>query len=122
MIYVDSNYRRQGIATKMFNRLRNEFPDYYIDWGYTLQDGEKLKNALTKEVVNKEYIELSNKIHKIDNELQKIEQNMDNAEWFDDSIQEERDLIGIKWEQLYDEKRELEDEIQDIRPYLTVWK
>lgn len=122
MIEVGDDFRRRGIATKMFNKLRNEYPDYYIDWGYTLPDGEKLKQALTDTIENPEYIELKSKIDKMDEELEELERYANDDDWLEQSTQEEREAIGDKWDQLYDEKRDLENELQDIRRWITTWK
>ena len=121
MIQVDISFRRQGIATKMFNKLRSEYNDYYVDWGYTLPDGEKLKQSLTYEKDNPEYVKLSKEFDYVSKELEHLESLLNDENWLE-SHRDVMDSIGSKWEFLYDRKREIADDLYDMRPTLTTWR
>ena len=43
-IHVEEEFRRQGIAKMMYQKLKEENPD--IDWGMTTPDGTILKESL----------------------------------------------------------------------------
>lgn len=45
MIETAPNYRRQGIATRMMDRLKAEFPGRVVKWGSTTPEGEAFKRA-----------------------------------------------------------------------------
>ena len=121
MIYVSPDFRRQKIATKMFDKLRKDYSDYYVDWGYTLEDGEKLKQVLTYERDNPEYVKLSKEFNTISKELEQLESILNDDEWLE-LHRDEIESIGDKWESLYDRKREIADELYDLRPTLTTWR
>lgn len=122
MIEVKPEYRRQGIATQMFNFLRNEFSEYYVDWGFTTPDGTKLKEKLTTTIKNPEYDNLEKSINILNNLLSKYETKLNDDEWLENTPQEEINKIGDKWQMLYSKKRDLEYDIQDLREYITTWK
>jgi GNAT superfamily N-acetyltransferase len=121
MIEVGDDFRRRGIATKMLNKLREDYPDYYVDWGYVLPDGEKLKQVLTYERDNPEYVKLSKEFNTISKELEQLESILNDDDWLE-SHRDEIDSVGDKWESLYDRKREIADELYDLRPTLTTWR
>lgn len=122
MIKVEPDYRRQGIATQMFNYLKSEYPEYYVDWGYTTTDGTKLKDALTITTKNKDYENKEKTIAILDDLLAKLESKLNNDEWLDTTPQEEILKVSDKWQLYYDKKRDLEYDLSDMREYITVWK
>jgi hypothetical protein len=122
MIKVEPDYRRQGIATQMFNYLKSEYPEYYVDWGYTTTDGTKLKEALTITTKNKDYENKEKTIAILDDLLAKLESKLNNDEWLDTTPQEEILKVSDKWQLYYDKKRDLEYDLSDMREYITVWK
>ena len=122
MIEVKPEYRRQGIATQMFNFLRKEFADYYVEWGFTTSDGTQLKDKLTVTVKNPEYDNLEKSINTLSNLLSKCEEKLNDDEWLESAPQEEINRVSNRWQLLYDKKRDLEYDIQDLREYLTTWK
>lgn len=125
MIEVSKEYRRRGIATKMLNMLRSEYPDYYVDWGYTLEDGTKLKDALTTTEENPEYTKLKQELDSVSARKLEIERFLDNLFSDDEQDESNRDLIdeyGEEWDRLHHREWELQNELSDIRQYITVWK
>lgn len=122
MIEVKPEYRRQGIATQMFDFLRKEFADYYVEWGFTTSDGTQLKEKLTNTIKNPEYDNLEKSINTINNLLSKCEEKLNDDEWLESVPQEEINRVSNRWQLLYDKKRDLEYDIQDLREYLTTWK
>jgi GNAT superfamily N-acetyltransferase len=122
MVEVKPEYRRQGIATQMFNFLRNEFSDYYIEWGFTTPDGTRLKEALTITTKNKDYENKEKTIAILDDLLAKLESKLNDDEWLDTTPQEEILKVSDKWQLYYDKKRDLEYDLSDMREYITVWK
>lgn len=121
MIEVSKDYRRQGIAAKMFSKLRSEYPDYYVDCGYTLEDGSKLKDALTTTIENQDYINIEKEIESIDSQLSELESVLNDDDWLERN-RDKIDELGSQWESLYDRKRDLQDELSDVRQYITMWK
>lgn len=121
MIEVNPEYRRQGIATRMFDYLKFEFPNFYVEWGFTTADGEKLRNALTVTIENEEYTELENRITEIDNQITELEAKFDD-DWLNSVPKDEYLMDCDMWQSLYDEKKNLDDKLSDIRKYITVWK
>ena len=122
MIEVKPEYRRQGIATQMFNFLRKEFTDYYVEWGFTTSDGTQLKDKLTVTVKNPEYDNLEKSINTLSSLLSKCEEKLNDDEWLESAPQEEINRVSNRWQLLYDKKRDLEYDIQNLREYLTTWK
>ena len=122
MIEVKPEYRRQGIATQMFNFLRKEFADYYVEWGFTTSDGTQLKDKLTVTVKNPEYDNLEKSINTLSSLLSKCEEKLNDDEWLESAPQEEINRVSNRWQLLYDKKRDLEYDIQNLREYLTTWK
>ena len=45
-IEVDESHRRNGVGSGLVQRLRDEFPDEQINWGYTTTDGTALREHL----------------------------------------------------------------------------
>ena len=122
MIQVDDKHKRQGIATKMLYRLRDEYPGYYVDWGLTTEDGAQLYNKLCKTELNPEYENIQKALETCQTLLNDCESKLNNDEWLENSSQQQIDKVGHRWEKLYDKKRDLEDKLQDIREYITVWR
>ena len=122
MIKVDDNYKRQGIATKMLYQLRDQYKDYYVDWGMTTPDGTKLYNKLCKTEPNPEYENIQKALETCQTLLDDCESKLNNDEWLENSSQQQIDKVGHRWEKLYDKKRDLEDKLEDMRQYITVWR
>jgi hypothetical protein len=102
--------------------LKSEYPEYYVDWGYTTTDGTKLKEALTITTKNKDYENKEKTIAILDDLLAKLESKLNNDEWLDTTPQEEILKVSDKWQLYYDKKRDLEYDLSDMREYITVWK
>ena len=122
MIEVSPQYRRKGIATGMLNEIRSNYPNHYVDWGWTTEDGEYLKDKLTQDELNPEYIEIKNKLDEISKRLNELEGVLNNDAWLNNTSNEEIEQAGDEWELLYDRQRELQQELDDVRKYITVWK
>lgn len=122
MIQVSDEYKRRGIATEMLYALRNEYPDYYVDWGYTTPDGTALKSKLTTTQLNPEFVKIQNAIQICQDLLEKLEVKLNDDEWLSSAEQSEIDKVADKWQKVYDKKRDLEYSLDDMREYITVWK
>ena len=133
MVSVDPEYRRMGIATALCNYIKTNYDEYYVEWGYTTEEGSLLKNKLTKTIPNKQYWSLQDKIDKIQNRLDELELQLEELDSdFDNASNDiEREeirksicIIGDEWESLYDEQHKYisdKDELLNQRPYITVW-
>lgn len=130
MISVDPKYRRMGIATALCNYIKNNYNDYYVEWGYTTNEGSLLKDKLTKTIPNKQYQSLQDKIDKIQNRLDELElqtekavSDFDNAsnDIEKEKIQKSICIIGDEWNSLYDKQCEYISDRDELRPYITVW-
>jgi GNAT superfamily N-acetyltransferase len=122
MIEVKPEYRRQGIATAMFDYIRSEYNDYYVDWGFTTPDGTKLKDALTTTVKNPEYENLEKSIDTLNKLLEKCEIKLNDDDWLENAPQDEKLKVANKWDMIYSKKRDLEHDMEDLREYITTWK
>ena len=122
MISVDEGSRRKGIATKMLYALRDEYPDYYVDWGYTTEDGTKLKTALTVTEENEKYVNMQRAIDTCDKLLAQLEEKLNDDEWLETTPHDEIEKTALKWDKINSKKRDLEYDIQDMRQYITRWK
>lgn len=122
MIEVLPEYRRQGIATKMFDFLRSEYSDYYVDWGFTTPDGTKLKAQLTRTEKNPEYENIEKSLQTIEKMLHDAEVKLNDDNWLEHTEQSVIDKVSDRWQKLYSKKRDLEQDLEDLREYITVWK
>lgn len=123
MINVNKEFRNRGIASNMLRNLQLEYPEAYIEWGYTTEDGTQLKNKLTTQLINPEWVRLNNELQNITTQLNKLTTFLDNVD-YDNSNTDVKKVqkLGDKWNDLYDTQRELEDHLLDVRKYITKWK
>lgn len=49
MVKVKPEARRRGIATEMYGRLKEEFPDAKIEWGMATPEGTALRESIEKQ-------------------------------------------------------------------------
>lgn len=113
-ISTKEEYRRQGVATRLLQELQSLYEGKEIDWGMTTEDGTKLREAVTYVVEDAEVKDLMERLavaqaalqenEKVLNELYQIE-----IPTQDQDIEIER--LGDRWEELTDEIRDLEKEI-----------
>ena len=122
MIQVDDNYKRQGIATKMLYRLRDEYPDYYVDWGMTTDDGTKLYNKLCRTDPNPEYFRIKKTIDACEELLKNLEVKLNDDDWLENTPQDVIEKTANRWDKINSKKHDLEYDIQDMRDYITVWR
>ena len=98
-IHVDKDHRGKKIAYKMLKALQNEYPNEGIDFGYATESGGKfLKSLKFKTIINPNY-------KKIEKRLEVIKKKMK---------QEEKLKFpnGDLWNDLSDEKYEIEQELE----------
>ena len=122
MIEVEDEYRRKGIATRMLYYLRNTYPDFYIDWGWTTPDGTALKDKLTITQISDHYIELVKMHDEVEKKLSVVEELLNDKEWLLSHNEEEIEELGKKWDKLYGELNDIDDELSDTRKDVTVWR
>ena len=122
MIEVSEDFRRNGIATKMLEFLRDEHPDVYVDWGYTTSDGTKLKESLTVTEENPEYRRIEKSIESLNEIYKQWCSKWDDDNFIENSTYEEKRRLDEKCDKVRDKLRELEDMLYETREYITVWK
>ena len=104
MIEVEPKFRRQGVAKALMQDLQGKFPDTEIIWGYTTEEGNKLKQAITIDKEDSEIIEKQKEFDSITKEIEKLESENNPANF---------DKLG----DLYDRQTELERELEGTKPY-----
>lgn len=128
MIEVSSDYRRQGIATKLLKSLQKDFPGVSIDTGWRTPDGVELFNRVSKEVPNQEYLTLNKEKEKIQSRLNAIDKEWESFWDIFDKIQseEERDKMRAQADKIQTEQeyleyqlKNIEDKLDDLEPSFT---
>ena len=115
MIEISKEYRRKGIATKLLQELQRKYPDQEIDFGMTTEDGTKLLNAITYDVIDKNVVADRKKLKNLQNELNDLQEKLDylyDIENPTDKQTREMIRLGDKWQEVYESVRELEDELK----------
>ena len=72
MVEVSQEDRRKGIATKMFQRLKQEFPECKIRWGYMTEDGVAFQNGLKNKKLARNWYQVLKFSISIEERLQQI--------------------------------------------------
>lgn len=111
-IEVLQDYRRQGIGTKMIRYLQEQFPETEIEWGMTTDDGTVFKEAVTYSLPNEDYTAAQNRLNEINGQLEQNETDWNAGVIFSVERDEE-------WNDSEDEKRELEEELSELKPQTT---
>lgn len=123
MINVNKEFRNRGIASNMLRNLQLEYPEAYIEWGYTTEDGTQLKNKLTTQLINPEWVRLNNELQNITTQLNKLTTFLDNVDYDNSNMDVKKvQKLGDKWNDLYDTQRELEDHLLDVKKHINIWK
>lgn len=123
MINVNKEFRNRGIASNMLRNLQLEYPEAYIEWGYTTEDGTQLKNKLTTQLINPEWVRLNNELQNITTQLNKLTTFLDNVDYDNSNMDVKKvQKLGDKWNDLYDTQRELEDHLLDVKKHINKWK
>lgn len=111
-IEVFEDYRRQGIGTKMVQALAEQFSDVEIEWSNTTDDGTAFKEAVTYTVENTEYTDMQSRLAEIEAQLAQNDLEADDGKVFSG---EEANA----WNDLHDEKYELEQFLIELNPTIT---
>jgi hypothetical protein len=120
MIEVPESSRRKGIARQMLQFLQKEYPNSEIKWGYTTDDGSKLKQSVTTELPNEDQ-ELNDKaksLEKVNKQLAQLEKIADNSDFskMSDNQKARYHKLMDKWNELRDLKHDLENALVDYTP------
>jgi GNAT superfamily N-acetyltransferase len=113
MIWVAPEFRRYKIARKLLKALQELSPTEEIDWGYTTDDGSRLKQSI-------DFIKRPNK--DIINKIQKLKSVKSKLAQFDYKLEELRkknpelagkyvNTVSDKWNKLNDMEYRLENEL-----------
>ena len=110
--------RRRGYATAMVRHLQSEFPDTEINMGGLTDDGSKLLASIPQQVIqNPEYQEKMDRLKRVKSELAQYTA-MTDAFDANPTEQARQAILAFKdrWNELYDEEWQLEQELRDMRP------
>lgn len=111
MIDVPKEARRQGYATELVKELQRNYPKTEIEWGFLTDDGKALQDSLDFIVEeNQEYAQTQQRLDDINQELIAFAELTDNAKT--EAQFEEVKSRGEYINQLYDEKAQLEVQLQ----------
>lgn len=110
MIEVLPEYRRQGIATKLFQELQKKYPNTEIDFGMSTPDGTKLLEAITYDVTDYSVVEDRQKLKDLQTELNELQEKMDilfDAYDLTEAQKSELENLGDRWQEVYESINEL---------------
>lgn len=113
-INTEEEYRRQGIATRLLRELQSLYEGIEIDWGMTTEDGTKLREAVTYVVEDAEVKDLMERLAAAQAALQENEKQLNELYQIEIPTQDqdiEIERLGDRWEELTDEIRDLEKQI-----------
>lgn len=107
MLEVDSEFRRKGIGKKLLQELQKKYNGIEIDFGMTTPDGTSLLENATYEIENKEVADKLKRIKEIQNKLDEYDEGYKN--YYDNNLIPPQNYAE-DYNELYDEKRKLEEE------------
>ncbi|MDD7755325.1 MAG: hypothetical protein PUJ51_12595 [Clostridiales bacterium] len=107
MLEVDSEFRRKGIGKKLLQELQKKYNGIEIDFGMTTPDGTSLLENTTYEIENKEVADKLKRIKEIQNKLDEYDEGYKN--YYDNNLIPPQNYAE-DYNELYDEKRKLEEE------------
>jgi len=133
MIETAAGYKRQGVATALLRELQSLYPDTGIEFGMSTDDGTKLLEAISYRVDNEEYIRLNNELSALTKEQKDIEQSLSSYydlpadeiinDYNDNVLTDDTDIDisaqGDRWNAIHDRLYEIEQSMQDMKPYHT---
>lgn len=98
MIYVENEFRKQGIATQLLKRLQQRDLEQCIDWGgYITPEGVSFLEHSIFHLPNKIFIEASERLVNLERELDLLRGKHQRGEKIDVSIDQ--------WNELHDKQR-----------------
>lgn len=119
MLEVDSEFRRKGIGKKLLQELQKKYNGIEIDFGMTTPDGTSLLENATYEIENKEVADKLKRIKEIQNKLDEYDEGYKN--YYDNNLIPPQNYAE-DYNELYDEKRKLEEETWDKKDTKTFVK
>ena len=106
-IHTEDEYRRQGVATEMLQKLQAEYPDAEINWGMTTPDGTKLFENATYPIIDKAVSQKKKRLETNKKKLAEIESEM-NSLWkvadgrdFTEDERSKMQNLGEQWDKLH---------------------
>lgn len=125
MIEVEPEYRRKGIATKLLQELQKKYPDAEINYGMTTPDGSKLLKSITYDVTDKTVVADKQKLQNLQTELNDLQERLDVLYDIENpTAEQETELrnLGDRWNEVYDNIRELESALKGKKATKTFVK
>ena len=125
MIEVEPEYRRKGIATKLLQELQKKYPDAEINYGMTTPDGSKLLESITYDVTDEAIVADKQKLQNLQTELNELQERLDVLYDMEHPIAEqvtELRKLGDRWNEVYDNIRELESTLKGKKATKTFVK
>ena len=114
MISVPQEYQREGVGTKLLQKLQSEFPNIEINWGMTTDNGTALFDATTYTIENKEFSEKFKELEVLKDKLLELERKFDEGTYTESE--------GDSYNDIYDKVRDLEKELDGKKPTSTLIK
>ena len=123
-IEVSPKYRRQGIGTKLMQKLQKSYPDTEINTGMLTEEGSQLYQSIPKQVIkNEPYDPLLKEKEEKSKRLAVVESKLDefySAKEKDESRHQEFLALGEEWNLLYDRIRDIDLELSKMSPSQTL--
>ena len=111
-IYVQDEYRNQGVGTMLVQFLQKKYYEDEIQWSLLTEDGAAFKKAVTYDIENSDYFLLKGQLDEVNQKLAQNESDFNAGKIFSNKQSKE-------WDDLNDEQREIEEEISELRPQKT---
>lgn len=125
MIEVEPEYRRKGIATKLLQELQKKYPDAEINYGMTTPDGSKLLETITYDVTDEAVVADKQKLQNLQTELNELQERLDVLyDMEHPTAEQDTELrnLGDRWNEVYDNIRELESTLKGKKATKTFVK
>lgn len=116
--YIETaeGYRRRGIARRLLQDIQRQYPDMPINFGYTTEDGTKLLEDITYDVVDEEIKSKQEELQQKRDRLAEIEATWNDDAAVDAMTEEEKDSLDEETNALERDIKNLEEEIGDRKP------
>ena len=114
---IFTNIKRKGYGKALLQQLQRMFPDTEIDLGYLTGQGKALIDSLDFEIIeNPRVMDLENRLSEINAKLQDYSKKAEQLKKYSSEEREEILASLSDWNDLTDEKDDIENELRDLKP------
>lgn len=115
---IFTNIKRKGYGKALLQQLQRMFPDIEIDLGYLTDQGKALIDSLDFEIIKTpRVIDLKKRLKEVNAILQDYFRKSEQFKNYSNDDDREKLLASMSdWNDLHDEKEEIETELQNLKP------